>query len=262
MSLIQLFETSVDKEATLLIELAKEIDNLRQQWETPDSFFNLMGLEVGGFDIDVAASFENSKCDDWISEDDHLVCGRSTIIGETVGDGTVLDWFYPRYGVMKAWCNPPYAKPLPWVRQALAQVNKYPGSVAYMLLNHSPSPLWYELAEKSGQEIVILAGDRVQFDHPCRDMNLEQFIEKYGVYLRLARSLGEDVYIRIVDYLHEEYAKVYKSANSSNAKSQCVIKFRARVKGTPCFVWHLFWKQMMEEIIKTEGEPNGQSLLQ
>ena len=123
-----------------------------------------------------------------------------------------------------------------------------------MLLNHSPSPDWYTLAERAGQEIVILAGDRVQFDHPCRDMNLEQFLKHYDTYIHCARSIGEDFYIKIVEYLHETYEKVYRSANSSNAKSQCILKFRARPEGHPCHVWHWYWKQVLADFVQEQGD--------
>lgn len=195
-----------------------------QDWRTPDDFYRMLDVEVGGFDIDVAACPDDTKCANWIG------------IAETKKDGAYFhgnaletQWFDPEIavhngdydpaysgGIMTAWCNPPYGRVTrhnyegkgydlnDWVQRAIEQVNKYPGAVAYMLLNNSADPVWYKTCVEHASEMRILIGGRIQFVAP-------------------------------------EGVKV-----SSNSKSQVLIVFRKKQPSAPCHVWHWDWQKDMD----------------
>jgi phage N-6-adenine-methyltransferase len=88
---------------------------LRQEWRTPQDFFDMLDQEVGGFDIDVAADASNTKC--WLyldkDEDDAL----SMMSGWFTVKPKNGDFVHP----MKAWCNPPYDNPSPWITKAFVE---------------------------------------------------------------------------------------------------------------------------------------------
>jgi site-specific DNA-methyltransferase (adenine-specific) len=155
----------------------------RQCWETPCKLFDYLDREFD-FDIDVAASRENSKCAIHINEQSNSLA-RSWI------DESFLS----------AWCNPPYARPIDWVKKAHAETEQTPNSVCVMLLNFDPSTAWYTFAAEHAAEIRIMTGKRVQFDPP----------DGSGI------------------------------KSSSNSKPSCLIVFRRKDKSAPCNVWHWDW---------------------
>jgi phage N-6-adenine-methyltransferase len=135
---------------------------INQQWRTPQDFFDMLDREVGGFHVDVASDEKNYKVLN--RTEDSL--NRDWFDGKnyTIGDGYYTKEYDPY--VKFAWCNPPYAKPLPWVKHAVEQVDKYPGACVYMLLNHDASTKWYNLALGHATEIRILTKKRIQFEAP------------------------------------------------------------------------------------------------
>jgi phage N-6-adenine-methyltransferase len=171
----------------------------RQCWETPCKLFDYLDREFD-FDIDVAASDHNSKCLFYISDD---MPYRKHI------GALGLDWFkefhdqVDCFGTnhLSAWCNPPYARPIDWVKKAHAETEDTPNSVCVMLLNFDPSTAWYTFAAEHAAEIRIMTGKRVQFDPPA----------------------GSGI------------------KSSSNSKPSCLIVFRRKDKSAPCNVWHWDW---------------------
>lgn len=69
---------------------------------TPHDLFKYMDEEVGGFDLDAAASVENHLCEKYFTEED---------------DGLEQYW-----GRGKAWCNPPYSNWGKWAAKAFHEV--------------------------------------------------------------------------------------------------------------------------------------------
>lgn len=122
----------------------------RQCWQTPQDFFDLLDSEFN-FDVDVAADENNSKCRAYIDEED---------------DGLRRPWFRLVGYLNCAWCNPPYANPMPWVIAAHENTEAVWGSVAVLLLNHDASTKWYSYALEHASEIRILTGKRIQFVPP------------------------------------------------------------------------------------------------
>jgi len=83
-------------------------------WETPESLFHELDLEFG-FEIDLCASYHNSKCD--IFSDDLFSCNlwiKRDYYGEF--SGLSGDWQWSDYRA--AFMNPPYSNPLPFVQEA------------------------------------------------------------------------------------------------------------------------------------------------
>lgn len=69
---------------------------------TPHELFKYMEEEVGGFDLDAAASLENHLCEKYFTEEDN---------------GLEQYW-----GKGKAWCNPPYHEWGKWAAKAFHEV--------------------------------------------------------------------------------------------------------------------------------------------
>lgn len=76
------------------------------EWETPDDLFAAV-LESGSFDLDAAATAENTKCTKWLGP------------GGVVEDALSVDW--SDYG-SHIWCNPPYSAVYKFVEKAVQAV--------------------------------------------------------------------------------------------------------------------------------------------
>jgi phage N-6-adenine-methyltransferase len=67
------------------------------EWATPQSFFDKVSAEFGGFDLDTCATAENAKCAAYF---------------DIAAGGLDQDW------AGKNWCNPPYSELKRWVKKA------------------------------------------------------------------------------------------------------------------------------------------------
>lgn len=68
------------------------------EWETPQDLFDKLDSEFH-FDVDVASTHENAKCDKHYTEQE---------------DGLQKNW-----GGCNVWCNPPYGREMPkWIEKA------------------------------------------------------------------------------------------------------------------------------------------------
>lgn len=113
----------------------------RQCWATPQWIIDFVNAHFGRIEIDVCASAENAKCDHFITEAQNSL------------DDSV-DW--GREGGI-AWCNPPYADPLPWVEKAIRQA-KQRNVTVYVLVNSDPSTEWFKRALAGAQTVVNIVG--------------------------------------------------------------------------------------------------------
>lgn len=94
------------------------------KWETPQEVFDYLDAVHGPFNLDVCAEPCTAKCESYISfEQNALVQGW-----ETSG---------------KAYCNPPYSNPMPWVQKAIEEKDK--GVTTCMLLPADVSTKWFRL---------------------------------------------------------------------------------------------------------------------
>tara|TARA_Y100000593_G_scaffold79797_1_gene148686 strand:+ start:3462 stop:3989 length:528 start_codon:yes stop_codon:yes gene_type:complete len=113
---------------------------------TPNEFFDGVEARYGPFDIDVAASFENRKCERYICK-----------AHDALQDG--LPWSG------KVWCNPPYDKIGPWVAKAIEQVRERNAERVVMLLPNGTSTKWFQLAYENAARIEFVHG-RLNFGGP------------------------------------------------------------------------------------------------
>ena len=116
-------------------------------WRTPNEVFNTLDKEFN-FYADMAADHENAKCRVFFNEAD---------------DSLSFDWAdrlnaqYPTDINKYVWCNPPYSKPMPWIKQAI-QAQK-DGLGAVMVLNADTSVSWFTEAIKYLSEVRFIIGD-------------------------------------------------------------------------------------------------------
>ena len=96
--------------------------NERDNWFTPDDLFRDIEARYGPFDIDVAASEKNAKCERFYTEGDNAL-------------------EQPWLGV--AFCNPPYKDLIKWVRKAWDEVRSGRCKRAVMLLPAQTSTAWF-----------------------------------------------------------------------------------------------------------------------
>lgn len=121
---------------------SKTPDNVRQKWQTPKWLFDWARKRFGEFGIDVAAEKVNALCACYLDEET-----------DALRDG--VDWGAEN-GL--AWCNPPYAEPMPFVRKAIEQAKKRGVSTVF-LVNCDPSTAWFKLALDHASDLVIITSD-------------------------------------------------------------------------------------------------------
>ena len=148
-------------------------------WRTPKEVFDTLHKEFC-FLADVACSFENKLCPVGFTEDH---------------DSLAEPWLerlknsYPYIGNNAyVFCNPPYSKPMPWVKQAIEAQKDGLGTV--MVLNADTSVSWFTEAIKYLSEIRFVIGDeketggysigRISFEdaegNPGKQNNKPQFV--------------------------------------------------------------------------------------
>ena len=111
-----------------------------QTWETPIDFFNKLD-SIFKFELDVAASDDNHKCDRYYTE-------------ET--DGLAQDW----EGV--CWMNPPYGRhQIKWIEKASEEANK--GATVVCLIPARPdTKVWHNIIFPKASCIAFIKG-RLKF---------------------------------------------------------------------------------------------------
>ena len=82
------------------------------EWATPQSFYEQLDAEFN-FNLDVAASDENHKCDRYFTQEDN---------------GLTQNW-----GGCRVFCNPPYSQIDKWVEKAFYE-SKTEGTIVVMLI--------------------------------------------------------------------------------------------------------------------------------
>jgi site-specific DNA-methyltransferase (adenine-specific) len=107
----------------------------RGDWETPQSFFDLVDDEFG-FTLDAAASASNAKCADFY---------------DTTRDGLMRPW----EGVV--WCNPPYGRGIDeWVRKGYEAAQD--GATVVMLIPaRTDTRYWHDYVMRAA-EVRLLRG--------------------------------------------------------------------------------------------------------
>lgn len=108
-------------------------------WSTPDDFFAELDKEFH-FTLDVCATADNAKCDDYYTE---------------AMDGLSLKWD----GIV--WCNPPYGRNInKWIKKAVNAALR--GATVVMLLPARTDTKWFHELVYRRAEIRFVRG-RLKF---------------------------------------------------------------------------------------------------
>lgn len=91
-------------------KLAVHFSSAKQDWATPQDFFDKMSAKYGSFDLDVCADASNAKCT--------VYCGL-----DNGKDGLAAQWRHwislDTYQPARCWMNPPYGRGIgAWIKKA------------------------------------------------------------------------------------------------------------------------------------------------
>lgn len=104
------------------------------EWETPPEVFDYLDRVHGPFLVDVAATSENRKCENF-----HNAKGWC---------GLEKSWIFE-----KAWCNPPYSNPMPWIQKASEETKN--GVTTCMLLPGDISTKWFRQGIRWNKRVIF-----------------------------------------------------------------------------------------------------------
>ena len=115
------------------------------EWSTPRWLFDACALRWGPFDLDVAATAANAKCERFYTRAD---------------DGLVQPWDG------RVWCNPPYGRGEIelWLRRA-ASLAHLAAPLTMLLPANTDTAWWHDYVMEWASEIALLRG-RVRFETP------------------------------------------------------------------------------------------------
>jgi phage N-6-adenine-methyltransferase len=134
--------------------LAVHFSSKTDDWATPQWLFDKLNAKYGPFELDVCASAENAKCQEFY---------------DMVDDGLTMGWSGPTYtpqGTVSGihtpacWMNPPYGREIgKWVKKAYEESQK--GCLVVCLLPARTDTKWFHDYCQKG-EIEFLRG-RLKF---------------------------------------------------------------------------------------------------
>lgn len=135
-------------------------------WETPQPFFNWLD-EQYYFNLDVAATLENTKCQLYSK------------------DGLLESWIYKlEFNSLKmnihsasvVFCNPPYSNIMPWITKAIAEIELGNCELVVFILPADMTTQWAKLCIDHASRIIHVTGyyddegkfhsGRISFDAP------------------------------------------------------------------------------------------------
>jgi site-specific DNA-methyltransferase (adenine-specific) len=127
--------------------------NASSEFGTPQDLYDFLNGIYGPFDLDVAASKENAKCEEYFTKEDN---------------GKVQPW----HG--RVWCNPPYTNGdrkqeqeiAQWVEKAKQEVWHQKRAIsATMLVKANTDQQWFHTIMGTFTDIYFIQG-RVKYDSP------------------------------------------------------------------------------------------------
>lgn len=127
----------------------------KDDWETPDDFFQAMVTLFGKFDFDAAASIANHKCEVFLSPELDYNALEMNWVKDVVSR--------PNNGQeILAWLNPPYGRGVTgkWVEKAYQESLK--GVKTVLLLPARTDTKWYRTCHEHASEIYFIQG-RLKF---------------------------------------------------------------------------------------------------
>lgn len=125
----------------------------RDCWQTPQWLFDYVEAEQGMFDIDLAASNQNAKADQFLTVDD---------------DSLSADWhdlFHPALHEYQpsGWCNPPYSETGNWLEKG--KVEAQHGFKSVFLVPTPNGEAYWRHVFGWASEIIFING-RISFELP------------------------------------------------------------------------------------------------
>ncbi|URC25748.1 DNA adenine methyltransferase [Escherichia phage EC147] len=116
-------------------------DVVRDLWSTPSEVVTWMESEYGDYDIDAAASKENSVCEKFYSKETNCL----------------KRWWGSNKHI---WLNPPYSNITPFVKKAIEQMEH--NNQIDILLPCDTSTGWFYEAQQKAAEIIWITGEVYQ----------------------------------------------------------------------------------------------------
>lgn len=128
---------------------SKTPEPIRDLWRTPKPVFDYYDRRFN-FNIDMAASYKNHLCDQYITQQD------DALLHDTIEDNiAILKQEDNAEPVM--WCNPPYSDCMSWVAMVTEYVRIYDVKIV-MLLPADTSVKWFKLAFENCSECHLISG--------------------------------------------------------------------------------------------------------
>ena len=113
---------------------------------TPEKLFKGLSDLFGPFDLDAAASKENTKCESFFTHEENAF---------------FQDWFAD-----KVWCNPPYHNIEQWIDTALIQLqNNKCSTIVFLLPSNRTEQRWFLKSIVNCSFIGFIRG-RINFEGP------------------------------------------------------------------------------------------------
>jgi phage N-6-adenine-methyltransferase len=125
-------------------------DSVRDKWSTHRDVIEYMKSRYGEYDLDAAASAENTVCVKFYSQETNCL----------------VRW----WGTNKhVWLNPPYSNPMPFVMKSIEQMEH--NNQIDLLLPADNSTQWFREAQQSAAEIIWIVAS-IDDDGSCRSGRL------------------------------------------------------------------------------------------
>ena len=122
----------------------------KHDWETPDYLFKWADKRWGPFNLDAAASAENTKCDEYFTEEN---------------DALSQNWATSsNFGTKRVWCNPPYGSMYSkFILKAIEELEAgHIFSAVFLIPARVDTKIFQDAIRKNASEIYFIRG-RVKF---------------------------------------------------------------------------------------------------
>lgn len=130
------------------------MSKISDQWWTPKAFFELVEKRYGPFALDAAASYNNRKCDNFLS--------GPHVRGVACDCGLCSPWVVDVPAGSRVWLNPPFSNLGVWVKKCYEESMR-DVSIVQLLLPSVGSRWFADYVWPHAAEIIFLH-PRINFD--------------------------------------------------------------------------------------------------
>lgn len=128
----------------------------RDCWQTPQWLFDYVAADQGPFDVDLAASVQNAKVDQFLTlEDNSLKLNWGSLL-------TVDELGCPK-SLKSGWCNPPYSETGKWLEKGKREAQY--GFKSVFLIPTPNGEIYWRHVFGWASEIIFING-RISFELP------------------------------------------------------------------------------------------------